>query len=151
MLTGEGPKLIEYNVRLGDPETQVLLPRLAHSDILAACLAAADGELAHVSLRWLDIACVGVVIAARGYPGTHAKGGAIAGLERAAAIPHAAVFHAGTDLRDDTLVSAGGRVLTVVATGPRLAAARASAYQAVREIDFADGIFRTDIGARPTP
>jgi phosphoribosylamine--glycine ligase len=148
MLTGEGPKLIEYNVRLGDPETQVLLPRLARSDLLAACLAACDGDLANISLTWLDIACAGVVIAAAGYPGAYTKHSPVAGLEHAAAIPHAAVFHAGTDLRDGLLVSTGGRVLTVVATGQNLAAARASAYQAVHAIKFPGGMFRTDIGAR---
>jgi phosphoribosylamine--glycine ligase len=151
MLTGEGPKLIEYNVRFGDPETQVLLPRLAQSDLLAACLAAASGDLGKISLTWLDIACAGVVIASRGYPGAYATGAPIAGLGQAAAIPHAAIFHAGTDLRDDRLVSAGGRVLTVVATGPTLQAARKTAYQAVHAINFPDGIFRTDIGARAAP
>jgi len=148
MLTAEGPKLIEYNVRLGDPETQVLLPRLARSDILAAFRAAALGDLAHVSLQWLGVACAGVVMAAAGYPGDYAKNLPIAGLDRAAAIPHTAIFHAGTDLRDGALISSGGRVLTVCATGASLAEARTSAYQAVHAIEFPGGIFRTDIGQR---
>jgi len=147
MLTADGPKLIEYNVRLGDPETQALLPRL-QSDLLPALFAACDGELGHFALRWLDITCVSVVMAARGYPGAHAKGSPITGLDRAAAIPHVAVFHAGTDLRDGAVISAGGRVLSVCGIGPDIAAARASAYQGVHAIDFPDGVFRTDIGLR---
>jgi phosphoribosylamine--glycine ligase len=148
MLTAEGPKLIEYNVRLGDPETQVLLPRLARADILAAFRAAAQGALANVSLQCLDVACAGVVMAAAGYPGDYARNLPIAGLDRAAAIPHTAIFHAGTDLRDGALISSGGRVLTICATGASLAEARASAYLAVHAIDFPGGIFRTDIGQR---
>ncbi len=148
MLTSEGPRLIEYNVRLGDPETQVLLPRLAQSDILAAFCAAGQGALANVSLQWLDVACAGVVMAAAGYPGDYAKNLPIAGLDRAASIPHTAIFHAGTDLRDGALISSGGRVLTVCATGASLAEARTSAYQAVHAIDFPGGIFRSDIGQR---
>jgi phosphoribosylamine--glycine ligase len=147
MLTADGPKLIEYNVRLGDPETQALLPRL-QSDLLPALFAACDGELGHFSLRWLDITCVSVVIAARGYPGDYAKGGSITGLDHAAALPHVAVFHAGTDLRDGAVISSGGRVLSVCGTGPDIAASRASAYQGVHAIDFPDGVFRTDIGVR---
>jgi phosphoribosylamine--glycine ligase len=146
MLTADGPRLIEFNVRLGDPETQVLLPRLANSDSLAAFSAATDCDLTSFPLGWLDLACVGIVVAANGYPGGYARNLPIAGLDRAAAIPHTAVFHAGTDLRDGVLISAGGRVLTICATGPSLAEARASAYQAVREIDFPGGIYRTDIG-----
>jgi len=147
MLTAEGPMLIEYNVRLGDPETQVLLPRLAQTDLLAAFAAACDGSLGAVGIRPLDLACAGVVMAARGYPGDYATGAAIGGLERAAETPHAAIFHAGTDMRDGRVVSAGGRVLTVVATGPTLASAVASAYAAAHAVEFPGGFFRTDIGA----
>ncbi len=147
MLTADGPKLIEYNVRMGDPEAQVLLPRL-RSDVLPALLAACDGELAHFDLRWLDVACVGVVMAARGYPAAFGTGAPVGGLDRAAAIPHVAVFHAGTDLRDGQVVSAGGRVLCVCGTGPDLAAARASAYAGVAALDFPGGFARTDIGVR---
>ncbi len=151
MLTASGPMLIEYNVRLGDPEAQVLLPRL-QSDLLPALLAACDGELAQFSLRWLPTACVGVVLAARGYPGDVARGEPVAGLDRAAAVPHVAVFHAGTDLRDGRVVSSGGRVLTVCGTGPDTASARENAYRGVAAIDYPGGYCRTDIGARaPAP
>jgi phosphoribosylamine--glycine ligase len=147
MLTPDGPKLIEYNVRLGDPEAQVLLPRL-RSDLLTAMLAACDGELAHVTVVQDKLVCVGVVLASRGYPGAYAKGGVIGGLETAAAQPHVAVFHAGTDMRDGVVVASGGRVLTVCATGADLASARASAYAGVAAIDWEDKMVRTDIGLR---
>ena len=147
MLTASGPMLIEYNVRLGDPEAQVLLPRL-QSDLLSALLAACDGRLADVSLRWLETACAGVVLAARGYPGPFAKGEPVGGLDRAAAVPHVAVFHAGTDVRDGRVISSGGRVLTVCGTGPDAASARASAYAGVAAINFPGGFARTDIGLR---
>jgi phosphoribosylamine--glycine ligase len=147
MLTPDGPKLIEYNVRFGDPETQALLPRL-QSDLLPALLAACDGELAQFSLSWLDLTCVSVVVAERGYPGAYAKGSPIGGIDRAAAMPHAAIFHAGTDLRDGHLVSAGGRVLTVCGTGPTATAARAAAYAAVEALDYPSGVYRRDIGKK---
>ena len=147
MLTPDGPKLIEYNVRFGDPEAQTLLPRL-QSDLLPALLAACDGELRHFRLVQNDIACASVVLAARGYPGAFAKGGAIGGLDSAAAIPHVAVFHAGTDVRDGAVVANGGRVLTVCGTGPDLRAARDAAYRGVAAIEWDDAMFRTDIGLR---
>jgi phosphoribosylamine--glycine ligase len=147
MLTSDGPKLIEYNVRLGDPETQVLLPRL-QTDLLPLLLAAADGTLNRMTVQWLDIAAVAVVVAARGYPGGYAKGGVIAGLDQAAATPHVAVFHAGTDLRDGTVIATGGRVLSVCATGLTIEMARASAYAGLKAITFTDGIYRNDIGMR---
>jgi phosphoribosylamine--glycine ligase len=96
----------------------------------------------------LDIACTAIVMAAPGYPGDYARNLPITGLERAAALPHTAIFHAGTDLRDGALVTSGGRVLTICATGASLAEARASAYQAVHTIDFPGAVFRTDIGQR---
>jgi phosphoribosylamine--glycine ligase len=147
MLTSDGAKLIEYNVRFGDPEAQTLLPRL-QSDLLPALLAACDGELRHFSLVQNDIACVSVVLAARGYPGVFAKGGAIGGLDRAAATPHVAVFHAGTDVRNGAVVANGGRVLTVCGTGRDLRAARDAAYRGVAAIEWGDAMFRTDIGMR---
>ncbi len=147
MLTADGPKLIEFNVRFGDPECQALVLRL-RSDLLAALLAACDGELADFDLRWSDRASIAVVVAARGYPGTPARGGAIGGLDRAASIPGVRVFHAGTDLRGDRLVANGGRVLTVAAAGDDLAAARNAAYAAIAEIDWPDGFCRRDIGWR---
>jgi phosphoribosylamine--glycine ligase len=147
MLTADGPKLIEYNVRLGDPETQALLPRLA-SDLLPALYAAADGTLADFSMAWLDVASIAVVLAARGYPGAYAKGSPITGFERAAVVPHVAVFHAGTDLRDGAVISTGGRVLTVCATGADLQSARKSVYAGIEALSFEDGVYRRDIGLR---
>ena len=145
MLTDAGPKLIEFNARLGDPETQVLLPRLK-SDLLAALVAACEGELADFDLRWADAASVGVVMAAAGYPGAVARGGVIGGLDEAAATPDVMVFHAGTRALGDQIVADGGRVLTIVGSGPTIAAARAAAYRAVGRITWADGFCRSDIG-----
>jgi len=148
MITAEGPKLIEYNVRFGDPECQVLCARL-QSDLLAALQAAAEGGLRHLSLRWRDEAAVCVVMAARGYPGAHGKGSEIRGLERAAALPGVLVFHAGTQRSDDGRVLAtGGRVLCVTATGADLAEAQARAYAGVDAVDWPEGFCRRDIGWR---
>ncbi len=148
MLTAEGIKLIEFNVRFGDPECQVLLPRLK-SDLLAALLAACDGELAQFDLRWHDTAALAVVLAARGYPAAPERGSAIRGLGAASAVPGALVFHAGTALDPaGQLVAAGGRVLTVCGTGADLHAARAAAYAAVDRIDWPEGFCRRDIGWR---
>jgi phosphoribosylamine--glycine ligase len=147
MLTADGPKLIEYNVRLGDPEAQTLLPRL-RTDLLTGMLAACDGELRNFTVVQDDLACVCVVLAARGYPGPYAKGTTIGGLEAAGSLAHVAVFHAGTEERNGVVVSAGGRVLTVCATGADLAAARAQAYAGVAAIAWEDKMFRTDIGLR---
>ncbi|HEY1934463.1 MAG TPA: phosphoribosylamine--glycine ligase [Acetobacteraceae bacterium] len=148
MLTGEGAKLIEFNVRFGDPECQVLLLRLM-SDLLPALQAACDGELQNFNLRWQDQAAIGVVMAARGYPDSPEHGSIIRGIDRAAALPGVEVFHAGTQAdTDGTLRAAGGRVLTVCATGGTLRAAHDSAYQAVRLIDWPEGFYRHDIGGR---
>ncbi len=147
MLTADGAKLIEYNVRLGDPETQALLPRL-QTDLLPALIAACDGELAHIAVRWHDLTAVSVVLATRGYPGAYPKHCPIGGLEAACALPHVAVFHAGTDLREGRVVSNGGRVLTVCGTGPDAAAARTAAYAAVDAIAFPEGFCRRDIGEK---
>ena len=145
MLTPDGARLIEYNVRLGDPEAQVILPRL-RGDLLAALRAAADGDLARTAPEWLPTACVAVVLAAPGYPGTTTAGAAITGLLEAAALPHVAVFHAGTDIRDGQVVASGGRVLSVCGTGPDVAAARAAAYAGVDAIGFPGAVLRRDIG-----
>ncbi len=146
MLTADGPKLIEYNVRLGDPETQALLPRL-QTDLLEALLAACDGRLAGIAARWSGVTCVAVVLAARGYPGAVVQGTPVTGLAAAAAVPHAAVFHAGTEMRDGQVVAVGGRVLSVCGTGPDAAAARQAAYAGVAAIGLAGAVFRHDIGA----
>jgi phosphoribosylamine--glycine ligase len=145
MLTADGPQLIEYNTRFGDPECQVLMMRLA-SDIVPILLAAAQGRLSQVSPEWHDGHALTVVLAARGYPGTPAKGGAISGLDAAGAAG-AAVFHAGTALVDGRLVAIGGRVLNVTATGATLGEAQAKAYAAVDRVEWADGFCRRDIGS----
>jgi phosphoribosylamine--glycine ligase len=147
MLTAEGPKLIEYNVRFGDPECQVLMMRL-EGDLLPLMLATARGRLAEVEPpRFSDAAALTVVMAASGYPGTPEKGGAIAGIAEAER-DGAKVFHAGTALEDGRLVASGGRVLAVTASGADVGEARARAYAAVGRIDFPSGFCRRDIGWR---
>jgi phosphoribosylamine---glycine ligase len=147
MLTQAGPKLIEYNVRFGDPECQVLLPRLK-SDLLPALVAARDGVLGDFDLRWHDDAALCVVLAARGYPEAPRRGGEIRGLAEAAADPAVTIFHAATRAEGDRLVADGGRVLDVVARGKTIAEAQTRAYAAVDKIDWADGFCRRDIGWR---
>ncbi|WP_137127750.1 phosphoribosylamine--glycine ligase [Roseomonas sp. HF4] len=148
MITADGPRLIEFNVRFGDPECQALMVRL-RSDLLPALLAACDGELANFDLRWEPVHALVVVMAAQGYPGAYAKGSEIRGLERAAQVPGVQVFHAGTARREDgALVAVGGRVLGVTATGATLAEARDAAYAAVDAIDWQGGFCRRDIGWR---
>ncbi|HKR25044.1 MAG TPA: phosphoribosylamine--glycine ligase [Allosphingosinicella sp.] len=147
MLTAEGPKLVEYNVRFGDPECQALMMRL-DSDLLALMLATARGELeAAAPPAFGEQAALVVVIAAEGYPGPAKQGGAIAGIEAAEA-KGARVFHAGTERRGSRLVAAGGRVLGVAALGADVAGARRAAYRAVDVIDFPTGFCRRDIGWR---
>jgi phosphoribosylamine--glycine ligase len=146
MLTKDGPQLIEYNVRFGDPECQVLMMRLK-DDLLVLLKAAADGQLGHISVRWRDEAALSVVMAARGYPSTPEKGSVISGLEEAAA-GGVEIFHAGTVEAGGRLVAAGGRVLNVTATGETVAEAQARAYAAVDRIDWPQGFCRRDIGWR---
>jgi phosphoribosylamine--glycine ligase len=147
MLTADGPQLIEYNVRFGDPETEAMLPRLA-SDLLELLLACRNGTLAGSTIAFDPRPALTVVVAADGYPAAPRKGGTIAGLERAAACPGVTVFHAGTALRDGRLVANGGRVLAVTATGATIAEAQARAYAGVDALDFPDGFCRRDIGWR---
>jgi phosphoribosylamine--glycine ligase len=147
MLTEEGAKLIEFNVRFGDPECQVLLSRL-QSDLLPALQAACDGELGDFDLRWNNRASVAVVMAARGYPEAPERGSVVRGLDQAAAMPGVSVFHAGTQARaDGTIVAAGGRVLTVCGTAPTVQQARTCAYLGVDAIIWPEGFCRRDIGA----
>jgi phosphoribosylamine--glycine ligase len=146
MIGDAGPKLIEYNVRFGDPECQVLMMRLK-DDILVLMRAAADGQLAHMSVRWRDEAALTVVMAAKGYPGTPEKGSVIRGIDAAAA-GGAEIFHAGTALKGGELVAAGGRVLNVTATGRTVGEAQQKAYAAVDHIDWPGGFCRRDIGWR---
>ena len=148
MITGDGPKLLEFNVRFGDPECQPLMARLM-SDLLPALIAATDGELEHFALRWYDEAALTVVLAANGYPGAYDKGSEIRGLEAAGALDDVTVFHAGTGHGENgALVATGGRVLGVTALGTDVAAAQARAYEAVDRIDWPGGFCRRDIGWR---
>jgi phosphoribosylamine--glycine ligase len=135
MMTKSGPKLVEYNCRFGDPEAQVLLPRLK-SDLLTALLAARDGTLDKVNLQWTDETALTVVMASGGYPGAYVK------------LPGITIFHAGTQQRGEKIVAIGGRVLDVTATGKDVAEARARAYEAVALIGWKDCFFRRDIGWR---
>jgi phosphoribosylamine---glycine ligase len=147
MLTAEGPKLLEYNVRLGDPEAQVLLVRLM-TDLGQLLLGAADGMLGHMDLRWYPEPALTVVLAARGYPGPYARGSEIRGLEAAAEVEGVTLFHAGTRIEGGRVLADGGRVLNVTATGASLGEARARAYAAIDRIAWPEGFCRRDIGAR---
>jgi phosphoribosylamine---glycine ligase len=148
MLTASGPKLIEYNVRFGDPECQALLPRLM-SDLLPALVAARDGVLDEFDLRWYEEVSVCVVLAAKGYPGDPLRGTEIKGLADATrSDPAVTIFHAGTKRAGDRLLADGGRVLNVVALGKDVAAARAKAYAAIDRIEWPEGFCRRDIGWR---
>ncbi|HEY3375453.1 MAG TPA: phosphoribosylamine--glycine ligase [Candidatus Aquicultor sp.] len=148
MLTDSGPKVIEFNVRFGDPETQAILPRLK-SDLLEPMLAVANSDLSGVTLTWTKDVCVSVVLASGGYPGDYSTGYEINGLEEAATVPGVQVFHAGTRLNDSgDIVTSGGRVMNVSAIGADFKEARDRAYAAVEKIHF-DGIhYRNDIALR---
>jgi phosphoribosylamine--glycine ligase len=147
MITKDGPQLIEYNVRFGDPECQALMLRLK-SDLLPALIAARDGQLRHFDLRWSDEAALTVVMAARGYPGNYSKGSIIGGLDEAARIDGVEIFHAGTKADGDHIVSNGGRVLNICASGKTVREAQMRAYAAVDRIKWPDGFCRRDIGWR---
>jgi phosphoribosylamine---glycine ligase len=147
MVTAQGPKLIEYNVRFGDPECQVLMLRLM-SDLVPALLASCDGMLKNFDLRWYPDAALTVVMAAKGYPGMTAKGSVIEGLDDAAAVEGVEIFHAGTKGDGGRVLANGGRVLNVSARGKTVGEAQARAYRAVDRIRWADGFCRRDIGFR---
>ena len=147
MVTAEGPKLLEFNCRFGDPETQALLPRLK-SDLVDLLEATVDGTLDTVRPEWDTRAAVCVILASGGYPGAYAKGKPITGIAEAEALPGVTVFHAGTARNDGALVTAGGRVLGVTALGDDLRDAQARAYEAVARIHFEGVTFRRDIGAK---
>jgi phosphoribosylamine--glycine ligase len=147
MLTEAGPKLLEYNVRFGDPECQVLMMRLM-SDIVPALIATRDGILKEVDLRWYDEAALCVVMAAKGYPDEPLRGTEIRGLNNAASDRDVKIFHAGTKRDGDRLLADGGRVLGITALRADLAAARGGAYGAVDKIDWPEGFCRRDIGLR---
>ncbi len=147
MITADGPKLIEYNVRFGDPETQVLMLRLK-SDLLPALLACVDGVLGTFDLRWHDDAALTVVMAANGYPGAPEVGTEIKGLEAASTVEGVEIFHAGTRRDGNRLLAHGGRVLNISARGKTVAEAQARAYAAAARIDWPGGFYRHDIGWR---
>ena len=147
MLTKDGPKVLEFNARFGDPETQVYLTRL-ESDLAELLVASAEGTLANTDLKWSAMPSVCVVMASAGYPGSYAKGQPIHGLAEAARLPNTKVFHAGTARSGDQIVTAGGRVLGVTAWAKDLRGARDAAYAAVEMIRFEGAQFRRDIAAK---
>ncbi len=147
MITKDGPKLIEYNVRFGDPECQVLMPRMK-DDLLTLMLATANGELDKSSVRWKDEVAITVVFANQGYPGAYKSGAEIRGIDRASAVEGVTVFHAGTKRDGEKIVSNGGRVLNVTALGKSVTEARERAYKAIALIDWPEGFYRSDIGWR---
>ncbi|TNE63862.1 MAG: phosphoribosylamine--glycine ligase [Alphaproteobacteria bacterium] len=147
MITKDGPKLIEYNCRFGDPECQVLMTRM-DSDLVPLLLACAKGELAGHSINWKDDVALTVVMAANGYPGNYKKGTEIKGVDRASEGTGANIFHAGTRQSDGRLLATGGRVLNVTATGKTVTEAQAKAYAAVKLLDWPEGFCRSDIGWR---
>ena len=145
MITDEGPKLIEYNARFGDPETQVLMVRLM-SDLLPALIASAEGQLKNFDLRWFPDPALTVVMAAKGYPGDYDKGTRIAGIDRAEQIEGVEVFHAGTKASGDWILANGGRVLNVTASAKTVGEAQRRAYEAIGLINWPEGFCRRDIG-----
>jgi phosphoribosylamine--glycine ligase len=147
MITDEGPELIEYNVRFGDPECQVLMARL-DCDFLPLLMACADGALDQATVTWRDEAALLVVMATEGYPGAYEKGSEIKNLGPAGELPDVTVFHAGTKIEDGRVKAAGGRVLGVTARGTNVAEAQSRAYDAVNVIDWPGGFCRADIGWR---
>jgi phosphoribosylamine---glycine ligase len=147
MITGDGPKLIEYNVRFGDPECQVLMLRLM-SDLVPALLASRDGQLKSFDMRWYPQAALTVVMAAKGYPGVYARGSVIEGLDEAAAVEDVEIFHAGTKAEGGKILANGGRVLNVCALGDSVRQAQSRVYEAVARIRWPEGFCRHDIGWR---
>ena len=147
MLTADGPKVLEFNARFGDPECQPLLLRLK-SDLLPALIACAEGRMDDIALEWHDDPALVVVMATQGYPGHYPRGSVIAGLDDAGAIPGVTIFHAGTRLQDGVLVADGGRVLGIGARAPSIAEAQALAYQAIDRVVWPEGFCRRDIGWR---
>ena len=145
MLTAQGPKLIEYNVRFGDPECQVMMLRLM-SDLVPALIASRDGQLKNFDLRWYDEAALTVVMATNGYPGNYGKGSVIEGLDAAAALDHVEIFHAGTKAEGGRITANGGRVLNICGIGKTVAEAQARAYAAIDRIRWPGGFCRRDIG-----
>jgi phosphoribosylamine--glycine ligase len=147
MLTEDGPKVLEFNCRFGDPEAEVIVPRL-RSDLGELFLACTEGNLSNYRAVWASEACVTVVMTAGGYPAEYATGSPIDGLDEAAAVSGVTVFHAGTQERDGRVVTSGGRVLAVSALGATIERARTAAYEACSMIHFDDAHYRRDIARR---
>ena len=147
MITESGPKVVEFNCRFGDPETQVVLPRMK-SDLVPYLMACIDGTLDGVNVEWEDGACVAVVMASGGYPGAYERGKVITGIEAAERAGGVQVFHAGTKADDGALVTNGGRVLSVAANGDSIESAIEKAYEAVTKIAFEGAHYRNDIGQK---
>ena len=147
MVTADGPKVLEYNARFGDPETQAILPRMK-SDLLEIMMAVIEGKLNKVKIEWDDRACVCVVMASGGYPGSYEKGKEIKGLDKASKLSDTIIFHAGTKTKERKIVTSGGRVLGITALGASIKGAIDNAYKAVKLIDFDGAHYRKDIGQK---
>jgi phosphoribosylamine--glycine ligase len=147
MIDKNGPRLVEYNCRFGDPECQVLMMRLK-SDLVPALIACADGGLNHLDLRWSDQAALTVILATKGYPDAYQNGSEVRGLAEAAKVEGVEIFHAGTKTDGSRLLANGGRVLNVTAMAPTVEEARSRAYRAVDLIDWPEGFCRRDIAWR---
>ena len=145
MVTDQGPKLIEYNARFGDPECEVMMLRMA-SDLLPLLKAAADGDLSQAKIKWHDATAMTVIMCAPNYPGTPEKGSVIASLDKVNALENTRVFHAGTAMKDGKLVANGGRVLAVCGVGSDVKSAQSTAYAGVKDVDWPEGFYRNDIG-----
>ncbi|MBL0901269.1 MAG: phosphoribosylamine--glycine ligase, partial [Reyranella sp.] len=147
MIDATGPRLVEFNCRFGDPETQVLMLRLK-SDLLPALIASAEGGLKHLDLRWSNDVAITVIMATRGYPDSYSKGSEIRGLDAASKVEGVTIFHAGTKADGTRILANGGRVLNVSALAPTVEEARARAYKAIGLIDWPEGFYRRDIAWR---
>jgi len=148
MLTPDGPRVLEFNTRFGDPETQAILPRL-ENDLVELMIACAEGSLSEHNLRWKEERCVTVIMASAGYPLSSSKGDVISGLEFDGGLPGVEVFHAGTAEEEGRFVTNGGRVLAISALDNTFSGARAKAYEAVGKVRFDGMQFRRDIAAEP--
>ena len=147
MLTTAGPKILEYNARFGDPETQTYM-RLLETDLLDIVDACIDHKLSEIKVEWKNMSACTIVLASGGYPESYEKGKIISGIEEAEQMPNIVVFHAGTKIDDRNLITNGGRVLGVTATGENLSTALATAYEAVKKINFEGMYYRKDIGKK---
>jgi phosphoribosylamine--glycine ligase len=150
MLTKEGPKVLEFNARFGDPETQVILPRLK-TDLIDILNAVVEGTLHKINIEWKNNTAICVVMASGGYPGKYQKGKVISGLERLERMKDVMAFHAGTKLQDNKIITSGGRVLGITAWDETISKAKERAYKGAKEIYFEDMYYRKDIAAKAIP